>query len=140
MDDVTGDGSSNVKFVSKRSMSKLRAERSRQKLQQQASTGDLEAAIIEEPKSEAAIMESPIDEPAAESTKSLARKPVIREAPMPTWRLTVILISLSLGLFLSLMDTVVLSAALVTISEEFEDWRLAFWAVMSYSLAYTGES
>ena len=48
--------------------------------------------------------------------------------------------SLSVGLFLSLMDTVVLSAALVTISEEFEDWRLAFWAVMSYSLAYAGES
>lgn len=38
------------------------------------------------------------------------------------------------------MDTVVLSAALVTISEEFGDWRLAFWAVMSYSLAYAGKS
>jgi hypothetical protein len=36
------------------------------------------------------------------------------------------------------MDTVVLSAALVTISEEFEDWRLAFWAIMAYSLAYAG--
>jgi hypothetical protein len=46
--------------------------------------------------------------------------------------------SLSVGLFLSLMDTVVLSAALVTISEEFEDWRLAFWAIMAYSLAYAG--
>jgi hypothetical protein len=38
------------------------------------------------------------------------------------------------------MDTVVLSAALVTISEEFKDWRLAYWAVMSYSLAYASES
>jgi hypothetical protein len=140
MDDVTDDGSSNIKFVSKRSMTKLRAERSRQKPQQYSSTSDLEAAIVEEPKAEMAILALPIDQPATESTESLERRPVAWEAPMATWRLTVLLASLSLGLFLSLMDTVVLSAALVTISEEFEDWRLAFWAVMSYSLAYTGES
>jgi hypothetical protein len=120
-------------------MSKLRAERSRQKLQSQVSMNDLEAAIVEEPKAEAAIMELPVDQPLAASTESLERKPVAWEAPMPTWRLTLLLGSLSLGLFLSLMDTVVLSAALVTISEEFGDWRLTFWAVMSYSLAYAGE-
>lgn len=91
MDDVTDEASSNVKFVSKRSMTKLRAERSRQKLQTQASTTDLESSIMEEPKTDASVLALPIDQPSGESTESLGRKPVVWEAPMAKANLIVIL-------------------------------------------------
>jgi hypothetical protein len=91
MDDVTEDGSSTVKFVSKRSMANLRAERSRQRLQTQLSNVDLELAVIEEPKVDAGVMALAVDSPSSNSTESLERKPVAWEAPMPKGRLIIIL-------------------------------------------------
>ncbi|KAF3010992.1 hypothetical protein E8E13_010663 [Curvularia kusanoi] len=93
VDNVTESGSS-VKFVSKRSMSKLREERSRKTLQSQSSLGDLESTIVEEPKNgtEAqALPRLPSESAGSESTESSERKPVLWESPMPRLNLFVIL-------------------------------------------------
>lgn len=93
MDDVT-DGSSSVKFVSKRSISKLREERSRKTLQTQTSSGDLESAIVEEPKVDTEVVAQPrlpSESSGLESSDSLERKPASWEAPVPTLNLFVIL-------------------------------------------------
>jgi hypothetical protein len=92
MDDITEDGGSTVKFVSKRSMANLRAERSRQRLQTQFSNVDLELAVIEEPKANAGVMALAVDSPSSNSTESLERKPVAWEAPMPKGKLIIILV------------------------------------------------
>jgi hypothetical protein len=91
------DASSNVKFVTKRSMSELReqrrlkAERSKTLLQSRSSTLDLEASIVEEPKTEADVTTVSASPSPTDSTESVETKPVLWQGSMPKWRLIVIL-------------------------------------------------
>lgn len=55
---------------------------------------------------------------------------------LPTWRLVVILASIAIGLFLSLMDTTIVATMLVKITEEFGGFREVSWVVLAYSLTY----
>ena len=49
-------------------------------------------------------------------------------------------ISLSVGLFLSLMDTAIVSTALYTISGEFGNFRISSWVILAYTLADVGSA
>ncbi|KAK1147259.1 hypothetical protein N8T08_001998 [Aspergillus melleus] len=62
-----------------------------------------------------------------------ATRPVIA-----TWRLAIILLCIAIGLFLSLMDTTIVSTMLYTISDEFGGFRMSSWIVLSYTLSYVG--
>ncbi len=64
---------------------------------------------------------------------------VIRLEPVPTWRLTIILASIGMGLLVSIMDTTIVATMLFTISSEFGDFDLLPWVVVAYTLSYVGE-
>lgn len=49
-------------------------------------------------------------------------------------------ISIGTGLFLSLMDTTIVSTILYTVSEEFGGFRLSSWIILSYTLSYVGKN
>lgn len=49
-----------------------------------------------------------------------------------------ILLSLYLGLILSIMDSSAVSTALVTIGDHFNDFTRIQWVVLAYMLTYTG--
>ncbi|KAL2820815.1 MFS general substrate transporter [Aspergillus cavernicola] len=55
-----------------------------------------------------------------------------------TWRLVIILLCIAIGLFLSLMDTTIVSTMLYTISDEFDGFQLSSWVVLAYTLSYVG--
>ncbi|RAH64464.1 uncharacterized protein BO66DRAFT_443961 [Aspergillus aculeatinus CBS 121060] len=64
------------------------------------------------------------------------------EIPRPTiatWRLVVILLCIAIGLFLSLMDTTIVSTMLYTISDEFDGFKTCSWVVLAYTLSYVGK-
>ncbi|KAI3055433.1 hypothetical protein CBS147352_2886 [Aspergillus niger] len=63
------------------------------------------------------------------------------EIPRPTiatWRLVIILLCIAIGLFLSLMDTTIISTMLYTISDEFDGFKTCSWIVLAYTLSYVG--
>ncbi|KAL4869215.1 major facilitator superfamily domain-containing protein [Aspergillus spectabilis] len=63
------------------------------------------------------------------------------EIPRPTiatWRLVIILPCIAIGLFLSLMDTTIVSTMLYTISDEFDGFKTSSWIVLAYTLSYVG--
>lgn len=47
--------------------------------------------------------------------------------------------SIAIGLFLSLMDTTIISTMLYTISDEFDGFKTCSWIVPAYTLSYVGE-
>ncbi|WPH02506.1 Hypothetical protein R9X50_00537100 [Acrodontium crateriforme] len=57
---------------------------------------------------------------------------------IPTWRLVVLGISLSVGLFLSLMDATIVATALFQIGEDFKQLTSVTWVALAYTLAYVG--
>ena len=57
---------------------------------------------------------------------------------IPTWRLTLLIISLCIGLFLSLLDTSIVATALYSISIDFNATRSSTWVALSYTLTYLG--
>lgn len=50
------------------------------------------------------------------------------------------ILSIGVGLFLSLMDTTVVATMLTAISEDFSGYRDAPWIILAYSLTYVGKS
>ena len=52
------------------------------------------------------------------------------------WRRIVLLISLFTGLFLSFLDTTIVSVALATIAYQFDDYDRSTWVVTAYLLTY----
>lgn len=44
-----------------------------------------------------------------------------------------------MGLFLSLMDTTIVSTMLYTISDEFDGFKTCSWVVLAYTLSYVGK-
>ncbi|OQE32828.1 hypothetical protein PENFLA_c001G10246 [Penicillium flavigenum] len=58
--------------------------------------------------------------------------------PLSTWRLSLILFSLCVGLMLSMMDNSIVSTSLYTIALEFGSLADAIWTVLAYTLSYLG--
>lgn len=52
------------------------------------------------------------------------------------WRRVLVLTSVFIGLFLAFLDTTIVSVALATIANEFEDFDHATWVLTSYLLTY----
>ena len=52
------------------------------------------------------------------------------------WRLTLLLASIFTGLFLSFLDSTIVSVALATIADQFHDFTRATWVVTAYLLSY----
>ncbi|KAF5864307.1 hypothetical protein ETB97_008085 [Aspergillus alliaceus] len=75
---------------------------------------------------------------AKQSKDGLPGELEVKRPVIATWRLVIILLCIALGLFLSLMDTTIVSTMLYTISDEFGGFRLSSWIVLSYTLAYVG--
>lgn len=55
---------------------------------------------------------------------------------IPTWRLILLIISLCVGLFLSLLDTSIVATALYDIGVSFSSPHTATWVALSYTLSY----
>jgi MFS family permease len=55
---------------------------------------------------------------------------------LPPWRRNLVLASLFTGLFLSFLDSTIVSVALATIASQFHDFEHATWVVTAYLLAY----
>lgn len=61
------------------------------------------------------------------------------QKPLATWRLSLILFSLCVGLMLSMMDNSIVSTSLYTISMEFGSLAEGIWTVLAYTLSYLGK-
>ena len=59
--------------------------------------------------------------------------------PLPTWRRVLIFFGLCSGLFLSLMDTSIISTSIYTIAIEFNSLAKTVWVVLAYTLTYLGQ-
>ena len=55
---------------------------------------------------------------------------------IPTWRLILLITSLCIGLFLSLLDTSIVATALYSISTSFSAPHTTTWVALSYTLSY----
>lgn len=55
---------------------------------------------------------------------------------IPSWRLILLIISLCIGLFLSLLDTSIVATALYDIGVSFSSPHTATWVALSYTLSY----
>ncbi|KAK3300902.1 major facilitator superfamily domain-containing protein [Chaetomium fimeti] len=77
-----------------------------------------------------------------EGPPPLARQPsdelILKREPIARWRLVTILVSIGVGLFLSLIDTTIVATMLASISDEFGGFKLAPWVLLSYTLSYLG--
>ncbi|WPH04784.1 Hypothetical protein R9X50_00768000 [Acrodontium crateriforme] len=87
--------------------------------------------------------------PAASDTTSTSDSPLGAQAegdglvlqrrrPIASWRLVLIFVFVGVGLFLSLLDATVVATMLVTIAQEYEDFRTSSWVVLSYTLTEVG--
>ena len=56
------------------------------------------------------------------------------------WRRIVLVITALMGLFLGFLDTTIISVALPTIANEFDDYSHSTWVVTAYLLTYMGKS
>ncbi|KAF7560248.1 hypothetical protein G7046_g3916 [Stylonectria norvegica] len=65
-------------------------------------------------------------------------EPSFREATVPTWRFWLLSVGVSMGLFLSMMDTSIVATCLVTIGLEFHMLNSMNWVALTYSVAYLG--
>ncbi|KAF2670482.1 MFS general substrate transporter [Microthyrium microscopicum] len=63
---------------------------------------------------------------------------VAQVPPIHGWRLWITVTMLSLGLFLSVMETTIIATALIDISSNLGDFERSNWIVVSYMLTYTG--
>lgn len=76
---------------------------------------------------------SSTDEPAAQTSR-------YRDAPLTVqvtgWRQKILLISVFIGLFLSFLDTTIVSVALPTIAAEFDEYDRSTWVITAYLLTY----
>ncbi|CAD0095244.1 unnamed protein product, partial [Aureobasidium mustum] len=74
---------------------------------------------------------------ARQSSRQDSENMNISEAPsIPTWRLILLIVSLCIGLFLSLLDTSIVATALYDISVSFSSPHTATWIALSYTLSY----
>lgn len=77
---------------------------------------------------------------AFEAGKSAQSSPTQLDTPpivqIEGWRRTLLLISVFIGLFLSFLDTTIVSVALATIANQFNDFSRATWVVTAYLLTY----
>ena len=55
---------------------------------------------------------------------------------LPRWRRILLLFSLFMGLFLSFLDSTIVSVALATIASQFDDYARSTWVVTAYLLTY----
>ncbi|KAL3428496.1 major facilitator superfamily transporter [Phlyctema vagabunda] len=62
----------------------------------------------------------------------------IDEPNLPKWQLLCLGISLSFGLFLSLLDTTIVATALYTIGVDFNTLNAVNWVALAYTLSYLG--
>ncbi|KAH6636358.1 hypothetical protein F5144DRAFT_619703 [Chaetomium tenue] len=96
--------------------------------------GTAESTIARRTSKDAALPKAP--------PPPLARQPsdelVLKREPIARWRLVTILVSIGVGLFLSLMDTTIVATMLASISDEFGGFKLAPWVLLSYTLSYLG--
>ncbi|KAK3691698.1 hypothetical protein LTR37_018491 [Vermiconidia calcicola] len=75
------------------------------------------------------------------TTDSEAQSPPPPPSAAPTiqierWRRTVLLVAVFVGLFLSFLDTTIVSVALATIASQFNDYNRATWVLTAYLLTY----
>ncbi|KAG9238737.1 MFS multidrug transporter-like protein [Amylocarpus encephaloides] len=57
---------------------------------------------------------------------------------LPKWRLACVSVSVSIGLFLSLLDTTIVATALFTIGEDLNAVGSINWVALAYTLSYLG--
>ncbi|PVH79385.1 MFS general substrate transporter [Cadophora sp. DSE1049] len=62
----------------------------------------------------------------------------VQNHELPSWRLACVIGSLSVGLYMSLMDMTIAASVLFTISTDFGNFREANWILLGYSSAYVG--
>ena len=80
-----------------------------------------------------------MDEKTIQTTTEPPNDPKTSPQPMMElsgWRRTVLLIALFTGLFLSFLDSTIVSVALATIASQFHDFEHATWVVTAYLLSY----
>lgn len=86
--------------------------------------------IMEDPKASQVFTTN--GSPIQQSTSSTT----IETPNIPTWRLILLIISLCIGLFLSLLDTSIVATALYSISTSFSAPHTTTWVALSYTLSY----
>ncbi|KAI0021543.1 major facilitator superfamily transporter [Xylariomycetidae sp. FL0641] len=57
---------------------------------------------------------------------------------LPPWRISLLMLSISAGLFLSFLDTSIVATSLFAIGNEFNDLGKVNWVALSYTLSYLG--
>lgn len=68
--------------------------------------------------------------------KSASSEPSSPHLEVAGWRRTLLLTSIFVGLFLSFLDTTIVSLALTTISAQFNDFNHSTWVITAYLLTY----
>lgn len=91
-------------------------------------------------------IDKPTTEQSSSSVATTDATPSDPKPPPPTedhdlpkltgWRLTLLLVSLYLGLFLSFLDTTIVSVALPTIAAAFNAYSTSTWVLTAYLLTY----
>ena len=87
------------------------------------------------------ISETDANNDKANATSNIQQQPKDTINPptqldLPPWRRNLLLASLFTGLFLSFLDSTIVSVALATIASQFHDFEHATWVVTAYLLAY----
>lgn len=92
------------------------------------------------PKSESKMSEQKNTNPASTDQASIQPPSTQSDTPQTTQlegrRRIFVLVSVFIGLFLSFLDTTIVSVALATIANQFHDFSRATWVVTSYLLTY----
>lgn len=57
-------------------------------------------------------------------------------AQLEGWRRIFVLVAVFIGLFLAVLDSTIVSVALATIADDFDDFNNATWVITAYLLAY----
>ncbi|KAI0012220.1 major facilitator superfamily transporter [Xylariaceae sp. FL0662B] len=72
--------------------------------------------------------------PNASSTPSIEHE--LDSPGLPTWRLSILYLGLSSGLFLSFLDTSIVTTSIYSIAREFGELGSINWVALAYTLAY----
>jgi hypothetical protein len=67
-----------------------------------------------------------------------AEKPPSARIDVKGWRQPLLVFSVLFGMFLGFLDTTIVSVALPSIAEGFDDFSLSTWVVTAYLLTYMG--
>ena len=67
-------------------------------------------------------------------------KPPSARIQVKGWRQPLLVFSVLFGMFLGFLDTTIVSVALPSIADDFDDFSLSTWVVTAYLLTYMGES